>query len=137
MLGIWGVATVTAGDDGVEELAEELVGLLVTSDGTDGLDHWVTGVVNTSLDAVTEVNAQLGLLGLELLVEAWVGLDDLGEEGGVVGKVGKLVGHGTGQEGGVLLGAVVLGIATTELDPLWEILNGGSESVWWVVRHVP
>ena len=137
MLGVWGVATVTAGDDGVEELAEELVGLLVTSDGADGLDHWVTGVVNTSLDAVAEVDAQLGLLGLELVVEAGVGAHDLGEVGGVVGEVGELVGHGTGQEGGVLLGAVVLGIATTELDPLGEALDRGSESVWWVVRHFP
>ena len=60
MLGIGGVAVVAVGDDGVEEVLEESVGLLVTSDGTDSLDHWVTLVVDTSFDAVSELDAQRG-----------------------------------------------------------------------------
>ena len=39
---------------------EKGVGLLVTGNGTDGLDHWVTLVVDTSLDAVSELDAQRG-----------------------------------------------------------------------------
>ena len=98
VLGISGIATVTGGDDGIEELAEELVGLFVTGDGANGLDHWVAGIVDTGLDAVAEVNAQLGLLALELVIDAWVGLHDLGEEGGVLGEIGALVGHVAGDE---------------------------------------
>ena len=60
VLGIGGVAVVAVGDDGVEEVLEESVGLLVTSDGTDSLDHWVTLVVDTSFDAVSELDAQRG-----------------------------------------------------------------------------
>ena len=43
---------VTIRDDGVEKVAEKCVGLFITGNGSDSLDHWVTLVVNTSLLSV-------------------------------------------------------------------------------------
>ena len=40
--GVLGVATVSGGDDGLEKLGEELVGLFISGDETDSLDHGVT-----------------------------------------------------------------------------------------------
>jgi len=135
VLGIGSVAVVSSGDDGVEELLEELVGLFITSDGTDSLDHGVTLVINTGLDAVSNVDAELGGLGLKLLEEVGLGTHGVGEEGSVVGKIGKLGGHAAGDEGGLLLGAVVLSIAAAKLNPFGKSLDGGGKASWWVVRH--
>jgi hypothetical protein len=40
--GVLGVATVSCRDDGLEKLGEELVGLFISGDKTDSLDHWMT-----------------------------------------------------------------------------------------------
>ena len=42
VLGVRGVATVSCRDDGLEKLGEELVGLLISGDETDSLDHGMT-----------------------------------------------------------------------------------------------
>ena len=42
VLGVRGVATVSCRDDGLEKLGEELVGLFISGDKTDSLDHGVT-----------------------------------------------------------------------------------------------
>ena len=150
VLGIGGVAVVAGRDDGVEEFLEKcvlkdvygsksylekLVGLLITSNSADGLDHGVTLVVNAGLDAVANVDTELGGLGLELLVELRLGTHSVGEERSVVGEIGKLGRHVAGDEGGLLLGAVVLGVAAAQLDPLGKSLDRGGEASWWVVRH--
>ena len=97
MLGIGGVTVVTVRDDWVEKVLdsshfcliadtnlEKGVGLLVTSDGTDSLDHWVTLVINTGLDAVSEFDAQRGRQVLVLIPEAGVLAKGLSEEGVVL-----------------------------------------------------
>jgi len=136
VLGISGVAVVAGGDDGVEEFLEKLVGLFITSNSSDSLDHGVTFVVDAGLDAVTNVDTELGSLVLELLEELGIGTHGVGEERSVVGKVGKLGGHVASDEGGLLLSAVVLGVAAAQLDPLGKSLDGGGKASWWVVRHV-
>ena len=59
---------------------EKGVGLLVTGNGTDGLDHWVTLVVDTSLDAVSELDAQGGGQVFVLIPETGVLAKGLSEE---------------------------------------------------------
>jgi len=74
----------------------------------------VTWIVNTGLDAVTEGNTELGVLGLEFVVKTWVFLHNFSEERRVVGEVWKLVWHVTTEESGVLFGTDVFSIATTQ-----------------------
>ena len=134
-MGIGGVTVVSVGDDWVEELVEKSVRFFVTSDGTDGLDHWVAWIVNTGLDAVTEGNTELGVLGLEFVVKTWVFLHNFSEERRVVGEVWHLVWHVTTEESGVLFGTDVFSIAATQLDPFWKGTDGFGEAGWWVIRH--
>ena len=95
----------------------------------------MTLVINTGLDAVSNVDAELSGLGLKLLEEVGLGTHGVGEEGSVVGKIGKLGGHAAGDEGGLLLGAVVLSIAAAKLNPFGKSLDRGGKASWWVVRH--
>jgi hypothetical protein len=88
----------------------------------------VTLVVDTSLDAVTEVNTEFGLLVLQLSVERGVFLEYVSQEVVVVLKVGESCGHVLSEEGGSLLGAVVFKVSTSELDPLGEGLDIGGKS---------
>ena len=74
MLGVGAESVVAVGDDGVEKLGEELVGFFVTSDETDSLDHGVAGVVNSGLDAVAEVNSELGGLVLKKTVRGFLSM---------------------------------------------------------------
>merc|ERR1711970_111747 len=74
------VSTVTVGDDGVEHILEDLVGLLVTSHTADGHDEGMAGVVNTGLDAVVQGEAAGGRLA-----------PHLGDVVVVQGQVGELL----------------------------------------------
>jgi hypothetical protein len=93
----------------------------------------VTWIVNTSLDAMTEVNTELGGLGLQFVVKAWVGNHNILEEGRVVGKIWKRCWHVATSEGNILLSADIFRITATELDPLWELLNRFWETGWWII----
>ena len=55
MFGGGWVAAVTSIDDGVEQILEHLVGLLVTSHTPHGVDERMTWVVHTSLDHLLKV----------------------------------------------------------------------------------
>jgi len=55
--GVGGVTSVSERDNGIHDLLEHGPGFFITSDETTGLDHGVTLVVHTGLDAVTEVNS--------------------------------------------------------------------------------
>ena len=49
--------TVVAGfDDGIEQVGEDFVGLFVASDGADGHDEGMAGVVDTGLFEILTVN---------------------------------------------------------------------------------
>jgi len=133
--GVLGVATVSCRDDGLEKLGEELVGLFISGDETDSLDHGVTFVVDAGLDAVAEGDTELGLLVLQVLVKLGLLLKNVAQEVVVLGEVGKLVGHVASEEGSAFLFAKVLIVATSLLDPLGKFFDALGESSWWVVRH--
>jgi hypothetical protein len=83
----------------------------------------VTLVVNTGLDAVTNVDSKFGGSSLKLSIETGVLLEDVSEEVVVIGKIGEFIGQVLGRESGSLLGADVLFVSTTELNPLGESGN--------------
>lgn len=64
VLGVGAESVVTVGNDGVKKLSEKLVGFFVTSNESDSFDHRVARVVNSSFDAVSEVDSELGGLVL-------------------------------------------------------------------------
>jgi len=130
--GVSSVTVVSSGDDGVEEGSKELVGLFITSNGADGLDHWVTLVINTGLDAVGELDSESSGLVLELVPELGVLLHSFGKEGVVLRKIGKINGWVISREGGPSLSTDVLGSATAGLDPLRKGLDTSRKAVWRV-----
>jgi len=121
--GIGGVTSVSGRDDGIHDVLEESPGLFISGNESAGLDHGVTLVINTGLDAVTEVNSEFGGNSSVLGVELGVGLEDVGEVVVVLSEVGELLGHVLGGEGGSLLGADVLLVSTSELNPLFSSSN--------------
>ena len=50
----------------------------------------------------------------------------------MLGQIGQLVGLVLGSEGGAFLLTDVLGVATTQLDPLGELLDSLRETMRWV-----
>jgi len=54
VLGILAVSVVTAVNDGVKKISENLVGLLITGNAADGHDEGMSGVVHTGLDDAVE-----------------------------------------------------------------------------------
>jgi len=50
VLGVLAVSVVTAVNDGVKKISENLIGLLITGDAADGHDEGMSGVVDTGLD---------------------------------------------------------------------------------------
>jgi len=78
--GVSGIASVSERDDGVHDLLEHSPGLFISSNETTGLDHGVTLVVHTGLDAVTEVNSKSGFHILVLGVELRFLAQNVGEE---------------------------------------------------------
>jgi len=128
MLGISSVSSVSEGEDGLHDVGEKSPGLFISGNETTGLDHGVTLVVDTGLNAVTDVDSEGSLQVLVLGVDSGVLLDDISAERFVLGEVGKLSGEVLGGEGGSLLGTDVLGVTTSELDPLGEFLDTGVES---------
>merc|ERR1712035_209770 len=63
------VSTMTVGDDGVKQILEDLIGLLITSNASNSHDEGVTGVVNTSLDDVVQGEATGCLLVPQLAID--------------------------------------------------------------------
>lgn len=96
----------------------------------------MTLVVNTSLNAVTDVNTELGLHVLVLGVDSGVSLEDISAEVLVATEVGELSGQVFGGEGGSLLFADVFGISTSELDPLGVGLDSRVETSRRVINLV-
>ena len=88
----------------------------------------MTLVVNTGLDAVTKVDSKFGGSSLKLGIEAGLLLEDVGEEVVVIGKIGEFIRQVVSREVGSLLGADVLFVSATELNPLGESGNSLVES---------
>eukprot|EP00756_Hemistasia_phaeocysticola_P027242 Hpha_TRINITY_DN16106_c1_g1::TRINITY_DN16106_c1_g1_i10::g.4127::m.4127 len=130
------VPGVARGGDGVEEIAEQLVGLLVTGGGTDGLDEGVTLVVHSGLDTVGKGDAHFGLLVLQLVVHRGVLTKELSHEVVVLGEVRHLVRAAVvTAEGGLLLRAVVGVVTAPQLDPLLQVPHAGGKAERGVVLH--
>jgi len=119
------IAVVAGGGDGVEQSLESDKRVFITGDETDGLDHRVTGVVETGLQALAEGNTKGGLLVLQLFVHllAFRGLEDVGKVAIVLGEIGQL-GGGLPVVGGLLLLTDIDFITTSQTDPLSEVLAG-------------
>jgi len=132
LLGLGSVSSMASINDGIKELGEDLVALFVTSHNTHGLDVRMSWVVNTSLDALGKGTTGDGSALLEAVVH--LRSEMLCHEVGVLAQVGHLIRrdaiHG---EGGILLGAVVWLVTTTELDPFGKLSNRIGEALWWVV----
>jgi len=129
-----GLVTVVAlVNDMVKERGEGSVRFFIASNDTAGLNMGVTLVVNAGLDALTEVDSQLGRAAGEALVEAGVGLKSVSHEVVVVLQVGAFLWHNLGSEGGILLMADVLGTSASETDEVRESEHIGAETFWRVV----
>jgi len=63
------VAVVAGFDDGIEKVGEDFVGLFVASNGTDGHDEGMAGVVDTGLDDMIDSEARWSLLLSQILVK--------------------------------------------------------------------
>jgi len=70
VLGILAVSVVTAVNDGVKKISENLVGLLITGNAADGHDEGMSGVVHTGLDDAVEGASR----GSDLVAELGVDL---------------------------------------------------------------
>jgi hypothetical protein len=64
MLGVGSISSMTVRDNFIEKLSKESPGFFVTSNKSASLNHRVALVVNTSLNAVTEIHSKLGLFSL-------------------------------------------------------------------------
>jgi hypothetical protein len=80
MFGVRCVTTVAGGDDGVHDFLEESPGLFISSDKTASFNHGVTLVINSSLDAVAEVDTESSGSAFKLSVQRRVLLEDVGQE---------------------------------------------------------
>jgi len=134
MLSVGSISTVSSGHDLVHDVCEKSPGLFISSNETASLNHRMSGVIDTCLDAVAEVNAKLGGLALELAIDTRVFLENVSQKVVVVLEVGQLSGHGLGEESGSLLRAIVFFITTSELDPLRKSLDIGRETSRRVIR---
>jgi len=122
LLSIRTISSMTSINDWIEELRENLIGLLVASNDPASLDVRMPGVVNTSFDDVREGSSGDGGTLLEFVVQFWG--EGLGHEVVVLAEVGHLFWRLViNPESGILLGTVVWSVATPELDPLWESLD--------------
>jgi len=93
----------------------------------------MSGVVNTCLNAVTEVNTKLRGLAQHSFVHGGVLLELISQKVVVLREIGKLGGHSFGEEGGSLLGTIVFFVTTSELNPLRKGLDVGGETSWGIV----
>jgi hypothetical protein len=124
LLGVNAVSSMTSGDDRIEELGKDFVGLLVASDASNCLDVWMSRVVNSGLDDVSERSSRQGATIPQGRVHLWG--KSLRHEVVVFAQIWhRLGGDAIGCESGSLLGAVVASIATTDLDPLGKGGNSG------------
>jgi len=85
VLGVLAVSVVAAINDGVEKVGENLIGLLITGDASDGHDEGMSGVVDASLDDAVEGAAGWGDLVTELGID--LGGHALGHPIVVLGEV--------------------------------------------------
>jgi hypothetical protein len=89
----------------------------------------VTLVVNTGLDAVTDVDSEGGLLISKSVVDSHVGLEDISAQVVVVLEVGKVLEGLFAGLGGTLLLADVFVVSTSSLDPSGEGSDVSGETV--------
>jgi len=89
VLGVLAVSVVTSINDGVKEIGENLVGLLITGDGADGHDEGMSGVVDTGLDDAVEGASR----GSDLVAELGIDLrgQALGHPVVVLAEVGVIL----------------------------------------------
>merc|ERR1719342_632512 len=89
VLGILAVSVVTAVNDGVKKISENLVGLLITGNAADGHDEGMSGVVHTGLDDAVEGASR----GSDLVAELGVDLrgQALGHPVVVLAEVGVIL----------------------------------------------
>jgi hypothetical protein len=87
--GIGLVATVAAFNNGVHDILEHSPGFFISSDESTGLDHGMSGVIDTGLDAVTEVDSESGLHALVFVIKAGIVSEALSEKRRVVGDIGE------------------------------------------------
>jgi hypothetical protein len=117
MLGIGSVTSMTSRDNRVHNLLEQSPRFFVTSYETAGLNHRVTLVIDTSLNAMADIDTKLGLSILKLTIERGVLLEDVSEVIGVSTKVGELGRQVVSRESSSFLRAVVFVVTTTKLNP--------------------
>merc|ERR1719295_141754 len=89
VLGILAVSVVTAVNDGVKKISENLVGLLITGDTADRHDEGMSGVVHTGLDDAVEGASR----GSDLVAELGIDLrgQALGHPVVVLAEVGVIL----------------------------------------------
>merc|ERR1719268_427196 len=89
VLGVLAVSVVAAINDGVEKVGENLIGLLITSDASDGHDEGMSGVVHTGLDDAIEGASG----GSDLVAELGIDLrgQALGHPVVVLGEIGVIL----------------------------------------------
>merc|ERR1711934_473931 len=134
LLGIRTIAIVASTDDGIEQLLESVVGLLVACHQADCLDVWVPWVVHSSLHALSESDAALCRLAFEAIVHSRVGDQELCHEVGMLRQVWHRVGcFAVDGPCGLLFWAIVRRIATSLLNPLRQLPHVGREATRWIV----
>jgi len=89
----------------------------------------VTLVVNTGLDAVSNVDTELSLSVSKSVIDSEVGLEGIDTEVVVLRKVGEVLEGLFAGVGGSLLGADVLIVSTSGLNPSGEGLDVSGETV--------
>jgi len=96
----------------------------------------VTLVVDSSLNAVTNVDSEVSLSVSESIVDSHVSLEGVRAEVGVICEVGEILeGHLAGVRGS-LLRADVLAVSTSGLNPSGEGLDVGGETSRRIVVSV-
>lgn len=89
----------------------------------------MTFVVDTGLDAVTNVDTEGSLSVSKSVVDSEVSLEGIGAEVVVLRKVGEVLEGLFAGVGGSLLGALVLFVSTSGLNPTGEGLHVSGETV--------
>ena len=79
-------------NNGVHDFLEQSPGFFISGNKSTGLDHGVTLVIDTSLNAVSNVNTEFSLSILKLSVKRRIFLEDVSQKVVVVLQVGELSG---------------------------------------------
>lgn len=116
----------TGGDDRVKEFLEHFIGFFVTSDNTTGLNVGMSGVVDTSLNAIDKGDSVLGLSVLQFVIDFGVVLEEISHEVRVFTEVGHFLGSYivSSAESGVFLFTIVRCILESTFDPFGHGSDG-------------